>query len=91
MKWILRYPRGDSDVDLVYERDRTRDTSSAIGYVDANYAGDLDKRRSLTGYAFTLCGNTISWKATLQSTVALSTTEAEYMAVTEAVKEAIWL
>ena len=40
---------------------------------------------------FTLSGSTISWKATLQSTVALSITEAEYMAVTEAVKEVIWL
>lgn len=51
----------------------------------------MDKRRSLTGYVFTLSGSVISWKATLQSVVALSTTEAEYMAITEAVKEAIWL
>ena len=61
------------------------------GYSDSDFAGDLDRRRSLTGYAFTLSGSAISWKATLQSTVALSTTEAEYMAVTEAVKEVIWL
>ena len=49
--------------------------------------GDLDRRRSLTGYTFTLSGSAISWKATLQSTVVLPTTEAEYMTVTEAVKE----
>ena len=61
-----------------------------VGYVDSDYAGDLDKRRSLTGYVFTLCGSVISWKATLQSTVALSTTEIEYMTATEAMKEAIW-
>ena len=48
-------------------------------------------RRSLTGYAFTFSGSAIIWKATLQSTVALSTTEAEYMTITEAVKETIWL
>ena len=49
------------------------------------------KKKSLTGYAFTLSGSVISWKVTLQSTVALSTREAEYMAVTESVKETIWL
>ncbi|KAG8498844.1 hypothetical protein CXB51_005680 [Gossypium anomalum] len=62
-----------------------------IGYVDADFAGDLDRRRSLTCYVFTIGGCAISWKATLQTTVALSTTEAEYMAITEACKEAIWL
>ena len=62
-----------------------------IGYVDSDYAGDLDKRQSTTGYVFTFARGPISWNSTLQSTVALSTTEAEYMAITEAVKEAIWL
>ncbi|GJU44747.1 transposable element [Tanacetum coccineum] len=56
-----------------------------------DYAGDLDKRRSTTGYVFTLAKAPVSWKSTLQSTTALLTTEAEYMAMTEAVKEAIWL
>ena len=62
-----------------------------FGYCYLDYAGDLDKRRSTTGYVFTLAKAPVSWKSTLQSTVALSTTEAEYMAITEAVKEAIWL
>jgi len=66
-------------------------TDNVVGYVDSNYAGDLDRRRSLSGYIFTLCNSVISWKATLQSIVALSTTEAEYILVTEGVKEAIWL
>lgn len=61
------------------------------GYVDADYDGQIERRRSTTGYVFTLAGGPISWRSTLQSTVALSSTEAEYMAVTEAFKEAIWL
>ncbi|GKG64753.1 hypothetical protein Tco_0663729, partial [Tanacetum coccineum] len=56
-----------------------------------DYPGDLDKRRSTTGYVFTLAKAPTSWKSTLQSTTALSTTKAEYMVITEAVKEEIWL
>ena len=48
-------------------------------------------RKSLTRYVFTAYGRTISWKASLQNVVALSSTEAEYMALTEAIKEALWL
>ncbi|KAG8472490.1 hypothetical protein CXB51_034176 [Gossypium anomalum] len=87
VQWILRYLRGTTDVCLQFGR--TRD--GVIGYVDADFTRDLDRRRSLTGYVFTIRGCAISWKATLQTTVALSTTEAEYMAITEACKEAIWL
>ena len=53
--------------------------------------GALDKRRSLIGYYFTLFGNVVSWKSSLQSMVALSTTEAEFMTLIEATKEALWL
>ncbi|KAF2308887.1 hypothetical protein GH714_022772 [Hevea brasiliensis] len=51
-------------------------SDSVVGYMDSDFARDLDKRRSLTGYLFTLSGSAISWKATLQDIVALSTTEA---------------
>ena len=61
------------------------------GYSDADFAVDLAKKRSLTRHAYTLGGCLVSWKATLQPSVALSTTEAEYMALTEAAKEGIWL
>ena len=61
------------------------------GHVDSDYARDLDKRRSLTGNVLTIGGCAISWKATLQSIIALSTTEAEYMAVTKTCKVALWL
>ena len=64
---------------------------SLIGYCDADYAGDMETRRSTTGYCFKLLGSAVSWISIRQSTVAISTCEAEYMALVEAAKEAIWL
>ena len=87
VQWILRYLCGSTDVCLQFGKSR----DGVVGYVDSDYAGDLDKRRSLSGYIFCVGGCAISWKAMLQATVALSTTEAEYMAITEACKEAIWM
>ncbi|GKB97018.1 retrovirus-related pol polyprotein from transposon TNT 1-94 [Tanacetum coccineum] len=52
---------------------------------------DLDRSKSTTGYVFTLSGGTVSWVSKLQSVVAMSTTEAEYVAVAQASKEAVWL
>ena len=61
------------------------------GFVDSYFTGDLDKRRSTSGYVFTLAGGAISWRLKLQETIALSTTEAEYIAASHACKDAIWL
>ncbi|GJV01823.1 hypothetical protein Tco_1335392 [Tanacetum coccineum] len=77
-------------LSLVYGTDRGNHVD-VTGFVDSDYAKDPDKGRSITGYAFLVQGCVVSWKATLQHVVALSTIEAEYMALTEAVKEAIWL
>ena len=54
-------------------------------------ASDRDKRRSTTGYLFTVDGTTVSWVSKIQSVVALSTIEVEYVAAIEASKEMIWL
>ena len=62
---------------------------SVVGYVDVDYVRDLDDRRYTTGYVFTLGGGPICWKSMIQSLVALSTTESKYMAVAEAIKEAM--
>ncbi len=48
-----------------------------VGFVDVDYAENLDTRKSLTAYVFTMFGTTVSWRATHQSIVALSTTESE--------------
>ena len=54
-----------------------------------DYAGELDQRKSTMGYVFTVAECIISWKAVLQDTVALSTTEAEYIFAVEVSKEAL--
>ena len=64
---------------------------SLQGYVDADMEGDRDNMRRTTGYVFTVGGITVSWVSKIQSVVALSTTEAKYVAATEASKEMIWL
>lgn len=62
-----------------------------IDFVDSEYFGDLDIRRSTIGYIFTLGGGAISWRSILQLTVAFSTTKTEYIAIMECNKEAVWL
>ena len=89
VKWMLRCLKGTSSHGIVFER--RHEDICICGFVDSDYAGDLNKRRSTTGYVFTCSGGPISWRSMLQSISALSTTEAEYMALTEAAKEAIWL
>ena len=68
-----------------------KDLFKLFGFVDSDYAGDLGKRRSLTGSCFLIGGNLLSWNTSLQLVVALSSTEDEYIALSEAIKEAIWL
>ncbi|KAJ9515051.1 hypothetical protein QJQ45_012571 [Haematococcus lacustris] len=85
-KAVLSYLKGTASQGLVFGGN-----DSLQGYFDANYAGDKDTARSTTGYVFTLHGAAISWSSRLQHTVAMSSAEAEYMAASGAVKEAVWL
>ena len=78
MRWILRYIKCTVDVGLIFEKD-DHNKQECTGYVDSDYTEDLDKRR------YRVCVHLV----TLQSIVALSTTEAEYMVMTETMKEAI--
>ncbi|KAH9655442.1 hypothetical protein KPL70_022326 [Citrus sinensis] len=88
VRWIMMYLNGSLSHGLVYGRSKGR-SDGLLGFVDSDYAGDLDRRRSLTGFMFMYERCLINWKASLQHMVALSTTEAEYTAATEAVKEAL--
>ena len=68
VKWVLRYNKGTIDVGLVFEKDSTG-KQECIKYVDSDYAGDVDKRRSTMGYVFILSQALVSWRSILQSTL----------------------
>nr|KYP72062.1 Retrovirus-related Pol polyprotein from transposon TNT 1-94 [Cajanus cajan] len=82
LKWLFRYLNGILGCSLRFERNHI-EGDAMIGYVDIDFAGCLDTRKSLTSYVFTMFGTTVTWKANLKSMVSLSTTEAEYIALTE--------
>jgi len=88
IKRVLRYVKGSMDKRLVFDKN-----SSCVlyGLSDADWAGDHDTRCSTTGSTFIFGGAAVSWCSKLQKTIALSTMKAEYMALCEASKEAVWL
>ncbi|KAD3066803.1 hypothetical protein E3N88_34683 [Mikania micrantha] len=87
VKWLLQYLKGTSMMSLCF---KGKDTVLR-GYTDADLGGCKESYKSTTGYVFSVGGNAFSWMSKLQKSVALSTTEAEYMAAAEASKELIWL
>ena len=87
-KRILRYLQGTKDFGLFYEIGKRMDL---LGYSDSDYAGDLDDRKSTSGYVFMMGTAAISWLSRKQPIVTLSTTEAEFVAASACVCQAIWL
>ena len=84
---ILRYLKGTHHYQLTYGQ---KDCTELIGYSDSDWAADMDDRRSTTGYCYTLTGACVAWQTRKQRTVALSSTEAKYMALTETAKHGQW-
>ena len=85
---VLQYLKGTHHYQLTY---RQNDCAELIGYSDSDWAADTDDCRSTTRYCYTLTGACITWQTHKQCTVVLSSTEAEYMALTETAKHSQWV
>ena len=89
---ILRYLKSSPELGILYAADEDPTSPlSLFGWTDSDWAGDVDTRRSTTGYCFTLGSGAISWSSKKQPTVALSSTEAEYRAACSGTCEVVWL
>ena len=88
MLHLLAYPKGSINYRITYLRGGDL---SPIGFVDADYTGDIDTRRSTSGYVFTMAGGPVSWSSKRQATVMLSTTEAKYMSLMRATQQVLWM
>lgn len=88
VKRVLRYLKGTMNEGIVY---RPGSAHNLECYSDADHGGDRDTARSTSGILCLYAGGAIAWQSKLQSTVAISSTEAEIVAASEAAREAIWL
>jgi hypothetical protein len=87
-KHVMRYLKGTIDCGLSYDGDHDFTLS---GYIDANWVGSVSDRKSTLGCCFSMGSTMILWQSRKQSSIALSTAEAEYIAACSASCEAIWL
>jgi len=88
VKRILRYLQGTKDQGITYNN---KNEIKLEGFSDADWGGDRKDRKSTSGYIFKLANGPISWGSKKQQIVALSTSEAEYIALALAVQEGIWI
>ena len=85
---VIGYIKNTMDYGLTYYRDSTL---SPVAYVDADYGGCRDTRRSTSGYVFIMAGGPVTWSSKRQTTVALSTVEAEYVAMSRCAQQMTWM
>jgi hypothetical protein len=93
LKRVFRYLKQTASLGILYDGAlcTIEDFPEPVCYTDSDWAGDKMDRKSTGGYVFTLAGGAISWRTKKQDVVATSTTEAEYIALSEATKESIWI
>ncbi|KAL7129296.1 hypothetical protein ABFS83_13G056600 [Erythranthe nasuta] len=87
-KRILRYIAGTMDYGIWYSK---VPNFRLYGFTDSDWASSLDDRRSILANVFTLGSGAVTWSSKKQATAALSSSEAEYMAVTSAACQVVWL
>lgn len=88
VKRVFRYIKGTVDFGVMYKRNGSGELEA---YSDSDYAGDLDDRRSTSGYVFKLGGGAVSWSSKKQPVVTLSTTEAEFISAAACACQAVWM
>jgi len=88
IKRVLRYLNGTTDLGILYKRNGTEKLEA---YTDSDYAGDLDDRKSTSGYVFMLSSGAVSWSSKKQPVVTLSTTEAEFIAAASCACQGVWM
>ena len=87
VKRIMRYLKGTIHLGLFY----SKGDPTCVGYSDADWGGDSDDHKSTSGFLFQFGGTVVTWHSQKQSCVALSTAEAEYMALASTAQDAVWL
>ncbi len=85
---VIGYIKNTIDYGITYSRDTEL---SPVAFVDADYGGCRDTRRSTSGYVFTMAGGPVSWSSKRQTTVALSTVEAEYVSMSRCAQQMVWM
>jgi hypothetical protein len=87
-KRVLRYLKGTVDLGIFYQKEGNKEL---LAYTDSDYAGDVDDRKSTSGYVFLLSEGAVSWSSKKQPVVTLSTTEAEFVAATSCACQGVWM
>jgi hypothetical protein len=87
---VLRYLKGTIGYSILYSPKRPS-KGQLQGYCDADYAGDTDDRHSVSGHLYLLGGGPITWNSVKQRCIATSTTESEYIALSDASKQGQWI
>ncbi|XP_048231282.1 secreted RxLR effector protein 161-like [Ricinus communis] len=88
VKRVLRYLKGTIELGILYKK---RGQEMLVGYSDSDYAGDIEDRKSTSGYVFLISSGAVAWSSKKQPVVTLSTTEAEFIVAASCARQAVWM